>query len=363
MTKYGKNRSGTQRWRCNKCNATTTARIDNAAKRLKEFLSWLLSRKRQSEMAGAGRTFRRRCAEFWKLWPIAPFDGELHRVVFADGIYLARNVVILIASTERHVIGWYMARSENAASWGALMAKIPAPEVVVCDGGSGFEKARKRHWPTTRVQRCLYHAFCQVRRYTTTRPKLQAGVELYGLAKALLRIATLKEAEDWTRTFRAWKERHDEFLEERTRYEGGGWGWTHERLRSARGALNRLISSNAMFTYLDPALTEEGPLPSTNNRLEGGVNAQLRAMLRDHRGMSLLRRAKAVFWWCYMHTECPLNAADILKTMPTDDDIEELYRSARDRLKAPPGAPAEWGDAFAWSELRHTLPWRIEWNM
>ena len=34
-----------------------------------------------------------------------------------------------------------------------------------------------------------------------------------------------------------------------------------------------------------------------NNVIEGGVNAQLRAMMREHRGMSDLRRVKAVFWW------------------------------------------------------------------
>ena len=42
------------------------------------------------------------------------------------------------------------------------------------------------------------------------------------------------------------------------------------------------------FTRLNPeqrrgVLTTEGPLPSTNNRLEGGINAQIRNVLRDHR--------------------------------------------------------------------------------
>lgn len=70
------------------------------------------------------------------MWPIAPETGEVHRVVFADGIYLARNVVVFIASTGKHVIGWYMARSKNSRAWSALMAPIPPPEVVVADGGS-----------------------------------------------------------------------------------------------------------------------------------------------------------------------------------------------------------------------------------
>lgn len=67
-----------------------------------------------------------------------------------------------------------------------------------------------------------------------------------------------------------------------------------------------------------------GPM-KRNNRIEGGVNSQLRAVLRNHRGLSLVRRAKAVCWWCYMHTECPLPAAEIARSMPTDADIDLLY--------------------------------------
>ena len=36
-----------------------------------------------------------------------------------------------------------------------------------------------------------------------------------------------------------------------------------------------------------------------------------------------MRRTKAVVWWRNMHTEYPFGAADILATMPTDEDIAE----------------------------------------
>ena len=49
-----------------------------------------------------------------------------------------------------------------------------------------------------------------------------------------------------------------------------------------------------MFVYLDTSLT--CTCSATNNHIEGGVNAQLRTMLRNHRGMSIERRIKAVFW-------------------------------------------------------------------
>ena len=362
MVRNGKTAAGSQRWLCKSCRATTTHKLDNTAKQLKTFLKWLLSNERQADMAGGGRTFRRKCSKFWSIWPLAPITGEVHHVVFVDGIYLARNVVVLIACTQEHVIGWYLARSENSRSWAALMGKIPPPDVVVCDGGTGFEKARKRVWPTTRVQRCTFHAFCQVRAQTTSRPKLQAGVELYGLAKELLAIKEVASALAWLEACSAWCSRWEGFLAERTLdEESGRMRWTHERLVTARNSLNRLVSKNLLFTFLDPELTCDGPIPSMNNKIEGGINAQLRRMLRDHRGLSLMRRAKAVFWWCYVHTEVPLPAAEILKTMPTDDDIEELYRQVSTESQRTDG-PEEWGDGLVWAELRHALPWRVEWD-
>ena len=43
MKRNGKTSSGAQRWRCAACGASATVRYDDAAARLEEFLSWLLS--------------------------------------------------------------------------------------------------------------------------------------------------------------------------------------------------------------------------------------------------------------------------------------------------------------------------------
>ena len=355
MKRNGKTKSGAQRWRCRGCGASSTHRIDTSAKDLECFLDWLFSRKRQIDMPGQGRTFRRKTARFWKLWPMPPETGEILRVVFVDGIYLARQLVVLIACTDRYVVGWHLARSENSRAWEALLSKIAPPEVVVSDGGSGFEKARRRAWPSTRVQRCTFHAFCQVRRYTTSRPKLLAGVELYSLAKDLLSVETLRQAELWVERTMQWCEFWADFLEERS-WANGRRVFTHERLRKARRGLVSLINAGTLFTYLDPELAAEAPLPATNNRIEGGINARLRSMVRDHRGLSDLRRAKAVFWWCYMHTECPLPAAQLLKEMPTDDDVDLLRDVYGVDLPRDAG-PVEWGSGVVWEELHHRTRW------
>ena len=131
----GRTSSGSQRWRCTTCGASTTVRYDDTATRLDEFLGWLLSKDSQAAMPGGGRSFRRRTAEFWEVWPMPVPDGELHRVLYVDGIWVARDLVVLICCSGERVVSWYMARSENSRAWSALMAPGSAPEVVVTDGG------------------------------------------------------------------------------------------------------------------------------------------------------------------------------------------------------------------------------------
>lgn len=249
--------SGSQRWRCTACGASTTVRYDDTATRLDEFLGWLLSKDSQAAMPGGGRSFRRRTAEFWEVWPMPVPDGELHRVLYVDGIWVARELVVLICCSGERVVSWYMARSENSRAWSALMAPIPAPDVVVTDGGSGFAKAVRETWPRTRVQRCTFHAFSQVKRYTTTRPKLQAGRELYLVARDLMGIEMLHQAELWVERYLDWCGFWADFLEDRTVVDGRRV-YAHERLRRARSSLSSLVSAGTLFTYLDPALAKVG---------------------------------------------------------------------------------------------------------
>lgn len=292
----GRTSSGSQRWRCTDCGASTTVRYDDTAARLDEFLGWLLSKDSQAMMPGGGRSFRRRTAEFWEVWP------------------------------------------------------MPVP-----DGGSGFAKAVRETWPRTRVQRCTFHAFSQVKRYTTTRPKLQAGRELYLIARDLMGIETLHQAELWVEHCLDWCGFWADFLEDRTVVDGRRV-YTHERLRRARSSLSSLVSAGTLFTYLDPALAKAGPLPSTNNMIEGGVNSQLRAVLRNHRGLTSVKRVKAVFWWCHAHSGDARTAREKLATMPTDADIDFLF-SVYSASPSREDGGQEWGDRAVWEDLHHRDPY------
>lgn len=349
MKRNGRTPAGSQRWRCPSCGASCTHGNDVDGRELKAFVSWLLSKETQSSMPGQGRTFRRKAERFWKIWPLPEPVDEVHRVVYVDGIHLGRDAVVLIARSDEHVLSWHLAEQEDSRAWAALLSNVAPPEMVVTDGGSGFAKAARRVWPGVPVHRCLYHVFSQVKHYTTSRPRLQAGVELYALARDLLHVDTLHQADLWVDRFLGWCDCWNDFLEEMTRTERG-WENTHERLVKARRSVVRVLNAGTMFTYLDPKLTVEGPMPRTNNRLEGGTNARIRDMLRNHRGMSLARRIKAAFWLCYMGTECPRPASELLRCMPTDDDMG-LLRRLYGTVPVDPTEPAEWGTGLVWTEL------------
>ena len=76
-------------------------------------------------------------------------------------------------------------------------------------------------------------------------------------------------------------------------------------------------------------------------------------MLRNHRGLSELRRIKAVFWWCYMHTETPLGPAEMLRSMPRNKDLQTLINAFRPQ-RPESIYPDTYGNAVMWSELHHS---------
>jgi hypothetical protein len=326
MKGNGSTSSGRKRWRCPSCGSSSVRRIDSSAKRLDMFLGWLLSRRTQAEMCCPRSTFKRLTSEFWGIWPIARATGEVCDVVHLDGIWLGREAVVLVARSPEHVLAWQLARSECSAAWAALMARVPAPAMAVTDGGTGFAKAARAVWPGTRIQRCTFHAFCQVRRYTTSRPKLPCGQELYGIALGLLKVRDAEGAARWLASYASWHAKWERFLRE-FRLEDGRKRYVHERLRTARSGLDGLVKSRQLFTFVEMGSARGGSWPSTNNCIES-TNAQLRGMLRDHRGLSTVHEAKACFWWLLMHTECPPSAAEILRTMPRDEDVAGLFAAA-----------------------------------
>ena len=188
-----------------------------------------------------------------------------------------------------------------------------------------------------------------------------AGIELYNLAKDLLRIDTKEGAELWIKQFIEWIIRYQDFLNEMTVDENGNRRPTHEKILKAEKSLLKLIRENTLFTYLDKELRDKFNAPATNNRIEGGINSRLREMLRNHRGLSIERRIKAVYWWCYMHSPEPLPLSEIIRVMPTDKSIAAIYQKMNEKNRLEKSLSG-WGDAIVWSDLHNYDKTFVEWD-
>ncbi|MDK7090475.1 IS256 family transposase, partial [Escherichia coli] len=78
-----------------------------------------------------------------------------------------------------------------------------------------------------------------------------------------------------------------------SKYCDGSIADTRQRLVRAKSMIDRRIREGYMFTFLNPPEDCIHPIPPTNNAIES-MNSRIRAMLRNHRGLSLLKRIHAI---------------------------------------------------------------------
>jgi hypothetical protein len=328
LKRNGTTTAGTTRWRCTTCGASSTKRRPDLARRAEfdTFLAWLLGPIGQAEAASSARTFRRRTAWCWLVEPAITITGEVYDEIQIDGIYLSSQWCCLIATHRGRVVAWQWCDREKTAAWKALLEQVPPPTVVVCDGGSGLLPAIAEAWPDTRVQRCLVHVQRNVRIYLTTKPRTDAGKALWTLARGLTRIRTSQEAVAWLQNLNEWHAVYGHMTRERTYRNqlvggrampawirpGQQWWYTHDRLRKAYRLLAKLARRGELFTYLAPE--HEGlAISSTTNRIEGGINAGLRELLRRHRGMPEAHQRRAVEWWLHAHAIAAPPATSLIR--------------------------------------------------
>ncbi|MHC8608423.1 IS1249 family transposase [Paenarthrobacter ureafaciens] len=327
LVRNGKTSAGKQRYRCLNCGSSRSGERPDVSRRaeLEAFLGWLMGTTGQAAAAsfGTARSFRRRTAWCWNIVPRIPATGEVHDQIQVDGIYVG-SWCCLIAVAGEHVLGWQWCDTEKKTAWAALLQRFPAPRVVITDGGSGIAAALSECWSETAVQRCLVHVQRNVRTYLTSRPRTEAGRALLRLGRALTRINAPAEAAAWLAGLNAWHQEHGALVKART-YRAAtavapgwvrsnqAWWYTHDRLRKAYRLLERLGQAGTLFTYLSREYNGLD-IASTTNRIEGGTNAQLRLILRTHRGMGEEHQKRAIEWYLYLHSEQPRPPATLIET-------------------------------------------------
>ena len=117
------------------------------------------------------------------------------------------------------------------------------------------------------------------------------------------------------------------------------------------------MKEGALFTFIEMQKEHGDRWDSTINSAES-PDAQLREMLRLHRGLPLLHRVKAGMWWCYMRTEEPKSPTEILRCVPRDEDVDGLFATASNKGRRSDGSPERYGKAMDWNEFHMPTRYR-----
>jgi hypothetical protein len=152
---------------------------------------------------------------------------------------------------------------------------------VVADGKPGL----KPLFEDIPIQMCHFHQKAIITRYLTSRPRLQAGIELRKLVHNLGQL----DEQSFAEKLQIWHCNWREFLSERTvNPETGKWHYTHKRLRSAYKSLKK--HQPRLYTYQRHL---ELAIPNTTNGLEGSFS-YLKELVRVHRGIKLDLKRKII---------------------------------------------------------------------
>jgi len=270
--------------------------------------SWLLGKQTQADIVAkfkhSARQFRRKIAWCWDAPSLASLilTGEIHQAVIIDGIRIGSSVC-LIARTTEFVIGWDWVPYESSQYWSQLIEVLPPPAYVVCDGQKGMLHALNTLWSGTVIQRCRFHAWLNVKTKLTLHPESEAGQQLLAITRDLLQVHRKREARIWKEKLKRWYRKHHSYINQRTinpkpKFGQRKWRYTHYRTRSAYRQLYKLRDDLLRSSY-----RPNPQLPRNTNYLEGGINSQIRTLLKNHRGMSNEHQMKLTEQYLYSRTE------------------------------------------------------------
>lgn len=208
-------------------------------------------------------------------------------VVVADATFFSRSEGLLIfrePNLKQNLI-WKEIHSETAGQYHQLKLELEskgfAIKAAILDGRPGVRDVFRG----VPVQMCHFHQVAIVRRYLTSRPKLEAAKELLFIARQL----TKSNEKYFSELLVAWHKKWQEFLKERTTdLFTDRWFYTHKRLRAAFRSLKNNLPY--LFTYQK---YPELHIPNTTNSLDGHITT-LKNFIRIHRGIQKEKRIKII---------------------------------------------------------------------
>ena len=259
--------------------------------------------------AGRGRTFRRRAALFWPIWLMPEVVDEVFRVVYVDGIWIARDCVVLIALQRRAraVVAPRARRDDRRVALAARASPRPtwwSPTAAAASPG-GRGRMAEDEGPEMRVPRVL-----PGQDNTTSIPSCRRASSSTRWLVELLHVETLQQADWWVERFMQWCEFWSDFLEQKSLVEGRIPTPTAgcARGRGSSGSSTRGRCSRTSTRRC--AQRGRCPPPTTGSK---GANSQPGEVLRSHRGPRSSSASRPCSGGATCMSECPKTMADTLR--------------------------------------------------
>ena len=204
-----------------------------------------------------------------------------------DTTYWGRGFGVMLfkdALSKENLLKYYVKTETNALyleGINTLISKGFEILAIVCDGRKGLFSL----FNGIPVQMCQFHQTAIIRRYLTKSPKLEASKELMKVVNLMKET----DKESFIGSLELWYKKWEKFYNERTiNLETKKSTYTHKKLRSAyRSLINNLPW---LFTWYD---YYELKIPNTTNAIDGHF-ADLKNKLRNHNGLSILRKKKFI---------------------------------------------------------------------
>lgn len=279
---------GRQRFLCLYCNRQFIPPADRTRVRLRLWKEYVWHQQTLKQLA---TQYRRSIRWVQKQLDLAPTDRiqrEPQRIIaVADTTYFGRGYGILVIRCPRmrRNLHFHEVVSESPTEYLKARQELESRgyvlEAAVIDGKRGVARA----FEGMPVQLCQFHQMAIMRRYLTSRPKLEAGKELRALALSL----TTSTEKIFGELLDLWHQKWHTFLQERT-YDNDGihWQHTHKKIRSAYRSLKTNLPY--LFTWKKyPKLK----IPNTTNSIDGYFS-RLKQLLNSHRGLTIKRRYKMI---------------------------------------------------------------------
>lgn len=208
-------------------------------------------------------------------------------VAIADVTFWGREYGVLVYRSQdlKQNLYWTEVKSETVAVYKEgkdILEELGFTfDAIVLDGKRGVREL----FTGIPVQICQFHQIKTVKKYLTSRPKLEAGKELRLITLALTEVTE----EYFTTLLNQWHEKWKDFLKERTiNPETNRWYYTHKRIRSAYRSLNTNLPY--LFTYQKYLHLK---IPNTTNSLDGSFS-HLKQLIGIHRGLTQERRWRLI---------------------------------------------------------------------